>query len=659
LWTRKFGHDTPKPEEYEQFRYAETEAFDSSALFAMRNYFVIENKRGEFVKLNPWSGQLMLHVAIESQRKLARRQMVVEIKPRQIGWTSYLLGRGLWTALKPNMRASILVIEEKVADELSKKLATIYNQLPNHLRPMKRIDNLKFVVFDNPNNIDRQANPGLNSSVYIGVPSAQRGRTPHYVVASEYAFWDAAKQDEFMTGLVGAMPLDDSACVIIDTTPNGHDEGYEPLAMEAIERNPKWVKSWESKEVWTPEQIMQGALGQPDRPKGGYVPAFWPWFKHEQYTTKDESPFGELPKMDKKEWEETKSTLGKLSRYGNDEEELLTKHYGVSIPRIFWRRRKIDSYFTTSNIKDERLRILVFSQEYASSWKDCFVDYYQSPFDSLALDYIKKHHGKLPSARGLLRKEGSKIVLDTEWQSDHEELRVYAGPQTDERYVMGVDTQIAFDSDEADSTVAQVLRVRDRKIVATYEAKVPSYRLRNQLKLIYDWYNHPYYAIETEGIGYGLVRECIDLGMWNTYYWKRLDRDIPEDSKFPGWETNHKTRSIMEQALIECIAHRDGNDRPDPLVRITDIPTIEELESLKRDSSGKLAAGSRKHDDHVFALMICLAIMREASFPYSTDLPENKRDKRVEQKREVNSLIKQWGSFGQTSDRNRPDLKDL
>ena len=619
----------------------------------MRNYFTIENKRGDFTLLDPFSGQLMLHVAIESQRRLGFAQKVIEIKPRQIGWTSYLLGRGLWRAMSPNMKISIMVIEEKVADELSKKLATMYNQLPEHLRPMKRIDNLKFVVLDNPNSIDRQANPGLNSSIFIGVPSAQRGRTPHYVVASEYAFWDAAKQDEFMGGLVGAMPLDDSSCVIIDTTPNGHDDGYEPLAMEAIERNPKWVKSWERTSPPSKEDIVRGVLGVPDRPAEGFVPAFWPWFFHEQYTTKDESPWGELPRMSKKQYDEVKQSIGKLSRYGNDEEEELVKRYGVSVYRIHWRRRKIDSYFTSSRIHDERLRILMFKQEFASTWRDCFVDYNQSPFDQLALDYISRHHVRMPSAVGLLRREGDKIVLDTTFKSDHEELRVYAPPQHGEHYVMGVDTQWAFDSDEADDSVAQVIRVRDRKIVATYQARVPNYRLRAQLKLLYDWYNHCYYAIESEGIGYGLVRECIDLGMSNTYYWKRLDAMFPEDSKYPGWQTDAKTRPIMEQALIEAIAHRDGDDRPDPLVIITDLKTYKQLASMKRDSSGKISAGPRQHDDHPIALMICLAVMRESSFPYPLDYRGAKREKR----KEINALLKDY-NFGKP-DRNHPDLKNL
>jgi hypothetical protein len=459
-------------------------------------------------------------------------------------------------------------------------------------------------------------------------------------------------QDDFQTGLVGAMPLDDSACVIIDTTPNGHDDGYEPLVDEAVRRNPKWVRSWERKECPTRQQIYDGILGEPDKPERGYVPAFWPWHFHEQYTTKDESPFGELPRMSKSQLQEVKDTLGKLSRYGNDEEQELVEKYGCSLYRIFWRRRKIDSYFTTSRINDERLRILVFRQEFATTWKDCFVDYETSPFDPIALDYIGRHHVRMPSAQGILRNDGQGIYLDSTWVSPNEELRVYAPPEGTEHYCMGIDTQIAFDSDTADNTVAQVLRVRDKKIVATYTAKVPSYRLRDQLKLIYTWYNNAYYAVETQGIGYGLSRELIDAGMHNTYYWKRLDRDVPEESKYPGWQTDAKTRPIMEQALIECLSARDPDGRPMPLCIITDKRTFDELTTVKRDAYGKIKAGSRQHDDHVDALMICLAIMNDAYFP------RHAKAGRKLMRREMNALIQSLGFSGK-SDRNHPSLDNF
>jgi hypothetical protein len=645
----RFGKQYPDPSEFNAWRTAETEGFLKSALFAIENYFVTETKAGELVPLELRVGQCLLHVCIESQLKLGLRQQIVEIKPRQVGWTTYGLARGFWRACHPNMRVSIFVLEEKVADELSKKLATFYNNLPTHLRPMKRIDNLKFVTLDQPNAAERTTNPGLNSSIFIGVPSPQRGRTPHLVVASEYAFWSSDMQMDFQTGLVAAMPLGPEACIIIDTTPNGHDESYEPLVMEALENNPKWVKSWSRKGIPTKEDVLFGKLGQPDHPERGYVPVFQPFFWHEEYTTKDESPLGELPRLTVSQKKEIEGNIGKLSKYGNDEEKELRDKYGVSIYRLWWRRRKIDSY---KSLADERLRLLAFRQEYAADWSSCFVDYDLSPFDPLALDYLARNV-KTPAARGILRDTGLRIEVDVTWNSEHEDVRIYAPPSGTDNYVMGVDTQIAYDSDEADSTVAMVMRVRDWKVVAVYQAKAPQYRIREQIRLLYKWYNNAYTAIETEGIGYGLVRELYDLGVTNQYYWKRLDNDMPKETTYLGWETNYKTRAGLEQGIIEALAHRTPDGKPDPLVIIPDHETVRELQTVKRDSSGNIKASSRAHDDHFMALGICLRIMADSSFPYRSGNRKN------EVRMEMNALIRELAPNLGPSRRNNPSLDDL
>ena len=646
---QRFGKQYPEASEFEDWRKAETEAFLSSALYGIENHFLTETKGGDLVPLVLRTGQCILHICIESQRQLGFRQQVIEIKPRQVGWTTYCLARGFWRAMHPNMRVSIMVLEERVADELSKKLATFYNNLPPHLRPMKRIDNLKFVTLDQPNAQERLTNPGLNSSIFIGVPSPQSGRTPHFVVASEYAFWSDEAQLDFQTGLVAAMPLGPEACIIIDTTPNGHDDGYEPMVLEAIENNPKWVKSWQRKGAPTKEDVLSGKLGQPDHPERGYVPAFQPWHWHEEYDTKDGSPLGELPKMTADQKREIESSLGKISKYGNDEEIELRDKFGVGISRLWWRRRKIDSY---KSLADERLRLLTFRQEYAVDWSSCFVDYDLSPFDPLALDYLARHI-KEPAARGLLRDTGIRIEVDQTWHSDKEDVRIYAPPSGTDNYVMGVDTQIAYDSDEADSSVAMVMRVRDYKVVAVYQAQAPQYRIREQIRLLYKWYNNAYTAVETEGIGYGLVRELYDLGVTNQYFWKRLDNDIPKETSYLGWETNYKTRAGLEQNIIEVLAHRDADGKPDPLIIVPDRETVRELQTVKRDSSGNIKASSRAHDDHFMALGICLAVIKDSSFPYRGS------NRAKEMRQELNALMKPIGYDPRPRRNNNPSLEDL
>ena len=151
---------------------------------------------------------------------------------------------------------------------------------------------------------------------------------------------------------------------------------------------------------------------------------------------------------------------------------------------------------------------------------------------------------------------------------------------------MGIDTNIAYESAESDATVAQVVRWRDNKIVCTYEARVPAHILINQLYFIYRWYFNCYYAPETKGMGYALVRGCIERGMRNVYYYKRLDRDHPEMTPYPGWDTNSRTRPLMDQTATELICRRDpSNGKPEPDI-IPDAKTLHEIRNLGREPSG-------------------------------------------------------------------------
>jgi len=641
----RFGERIPGPDEMDAWRMAETQAFMQSPIFAKRNYFVIPNKRGDLVKLQPWSGQAMLAVCRQSQRKRGLRQFIVEVKPRQVGWTTDILGDALQEAMLPNRRVTVMVKRETVADELSHKVATMYNNLPAHMKPMKRIDNLKFLIFDNPNSVNRGTNPGLNSTFSITLPDAMRGRTPHLVVASEYAFWSEDEQSDFNSGLLAAMPLDDSACIYIDTTPNGHDESYEPMVLEAVENNPKWVKSWENPMTPTADEILQGALGEPDHPERGMVPAFWPWWRHEEYTTRNDNQRGELRALTEKQVAEMNDTCGRVDKYGGAEESELRDRFQLSPYRLWWRRRKIDSY----KMPDQRLRLLTFRQECASTWDSCFIEYEDSPFDPVCLDELRRQIRE-PSARGLLRRDGDGIYVDQTWHSSYEEVRFYGGPTGTDRYVIGMDTAIAYENPESDQSVAVVLRVRDAKVMAVYVARVPEYRLREQLKLLYEMYNNAYYAVETAGAGYALVRSCIDIGMSNVYYWKRLDRGDPEESKFPGWQTDPRSRNNMEAALIERISRRDRDGNPELTLNIPDREMVRQIEGLRRTPTGALKS-PRGLDDHADALMIALMVLQDAFLPYQ------KHAKEKREREELNALFMKYN--GAQNDRNHPKFEDL
>ncbi len=640
----------------DEIKFALTERILKSPMFAIRNFFHTVAKTLELSRIEPWTGQLLFDVVCESQRKNEYAQRVIEIKPRQVGYTTWLIARGMWHAIQPNSSVVFMVPDDEVTKNLNKRVADVYNNL-GWMTPLKRIENQGRVVFSNPDARTRDFDKGLESQIVVVVPGPIRGFSPTFVVLSEFAHYrDISTIDpsDMLTGLLSGMSAGAESAVFIDTTPNGYDEDYYPLVQEAMERNPKWVRCWERNSIPSKEEIVSGAFGQPDRPGSGWVPVFTSWLWHENYTTKDEHPLGQLKKLTSEQRKELTSTIGKLDKYGGDEELELQKRYGATVERLAWRRWKLD---TDIQGYDYRQKLLTFRQEYATTAQDAFVDFGNQAFDALGLALITRQW-RHPSARGMLKSDYNQQGATLEWTIDQtfhspwEEMRFWAPPGND-AFVIGVDLGVSFENEEVDETYACVLRRRDLKQVAVYAARAPMHRVRQALYALYRYYNNAYTAIEVES-NKSIVRELYDMGMRNQYHWKRLDQDIVEDTKYLGWETNHNTRDTMQGALCEEIARRNTEDKPEPGITLRDKRTIDQLLTIKRDANGKFVARGGSKDDAAMALMIALAADRDTLHPYVP--PRRAQERAVEG---VLYTYQRLMSGMGVSERNRPRLQDL
>lgn len=646
----KFGTVDCPPGHEDIWQLAYTEQFVRSPLFAIRNFFYIADKNQQLVHMDPFSGQALLDVILEAQRRAGLPGRVCSIKFRQMGNTLYCIARCLHYCLDENKRGFILVDDENVAREQATRLGTMLNGLPRWLQPHRRIQNLTHIVFENPNAKERLEDPGLNSAIQTTVPASFRGVAPGFVVIGEYAHMAEDRQEAVQTGIISASALNPNYVVVIDTTPNGFDGFYEPLASEAVEMNPKWMRRIET---WKGEisaaQVLDGVLGIPDvvlkGRAGAFVPHFWPWRLHEEYSCRSKfTPRGELPRLTAAQRAETESTLGKMAQYGDDEEKEYKERWDVSTERLFWRRCKIDSYgFPTKEMK-----LLTFRQEFGNSVESMFIDSGSAPFDRDSIDAWQRQVRE-PAVVGLMRGIDE---FDHHAGNEYQQVRLYAPPRNGFRYVMGVDTDIAYESPDSDATVGMILRWPDFKICAAYEARVPSFFVRQQLYWLYRWYFDCYYAIETAGMGYDLVRSCIDMGMHNVHYWKRYDMAFPEESRFPGWQTDQRSRPLMDQTFTELACHRDPNSgKPDPLLTICDEKTLKEIRGLTRQPTGAFKS-SRGHDDHYDALCIALCIARD---PYSGLVVT-----REAEKRQARAEFESWfRGGGPRSDRSHPDLANI
>jgi hypothetical protein len=647
----KYGTDTPPPGHENVWRLALTRQIHDSFHFFASNFCYVANKAGDFTLLKPFVGQAILRYTLDSQLRAGLPGRIVEVKARQLGWTVENIARGLHNILDENKRSIILVDDEDVAEEQARRLAAMINGLPHWMQPMKRIQNLKKLHFDNPNAKDRITNPGLDSAYQITVPASMRGIPQGFVCVSEYAFMDFDRQAEVQQGVFSAAPMTPNSIIIIDTTPNGMGDSYHEMVLEAVEENPKWTRKIENwRGELTADQVMDGILGEPDTVAKGYpgvyIPAICPWRLHPEYSAKSPAtPNGELKRLTKAQRDETESTLGKLTKYGGEEETHLRDKYGISIDRLFWRRRKIDGY----KLPSEELRLLTFRQEFLSDIESAFIDSGTSPFDRACMDAIARQV-RDPSAVGLFRAEDE---LDTTAANDWQQIRIYAPPQNGEKYTMGVDMNQAYENKDSDATVAQVLRFRDNKVVATYEARVAPHIVINQLYYLYRWYFNCYYAIETAGQGYYALRMCRERGMTNVYYWKREDKENAEPSAHPGWQTDRITRPVMDNTMMEMICRRDPQTgKPMPAIIIPDKKTVDEIRGLTRQGDGGFKS-SHKHDDHYDALAIAACIQRD---PYSGLYRQTEREEK-EKKDEFEWYFKNINMVPST--RNRPHLSNI
>jgi hypothetical protein len=648
-----YGDRLPRRDEENTWKLSEVEMFGKSPLFAISNYFHIPDKDQRMILLRPFAGQAILDLCLERQRREGVAQRVLGYKSRQVGWSTWMLARTLQHTISGfNRRGMFLVPDEDVAAVMSTRMGSMLNNLPRFLQPRRRIQNMKHVVFDEPNPKERLEDPGLQGELQITVPSPMRGIPPQHLTISEYSHMPPDAQLAVSSSILPAMRLAANSLIVIDTTPNGYDDFYYPMIMDACEANKKWIKTLEeSPRAYTAEEILGGAIGAPENLyDDAWLVAFERWDWHEEYTVRDkEHPRGELNKPPPHIWKEFLSDIGRNSKFGGEEENDLKKRFGVPDGTLYWRRRKIMSY----KMPTDAMRLATFHQEFATSIESGFIELGRTPFDQDCLEALWQQR-RDPIASGLLEKDrdgkiGVRHSLGTAWQ----EWRIYAPPEVGEQYAFGVDTNNAYESMEADATAGAIMRYRDNKLVALYVAHAPSHVLREQVHLGHRWYNNAYLGIETRELGYSLIRDLITMGVQNFYSWKRHDADFPEPTRYPGWQTDGRTRPLMDAKFIEYLCRRDPNThKPAPGMIIPDREALKQIQGIRRGDTGSLKHQHGK-DDIFDAICICLCLFDDPFGGFHRAAEKKPREEKAEFER-----LFRAASGGNVS-RNRPSLASL
>ena len=199
----------------------------------------IKTKDQRVVLLNFNRAQRMIYQKIQEVREKGKPIRIVVLKARQEGVStlceSLIFER---TARYENTHSLIVAHEPESTDAIFQMSKLFYDMLPADKKPLKRYDNKKQLVFENPDEKTRGTEAGLRSKIVIATASKikiGRGLTLHCFHGSEVAFWENAK--ELMNAVMQAIPDNPNTEVFLESTANGlggDGEYFYNLIQDAV-----------------------------------------------------------------------------------------------------------------------------------------------------------------------------------------------------------------------------------------------------------------------------------------------------------------------------------------------------------------------------------------------------------------------------------------
>ena len=197
--------------------------FDADPRDFIEECLFIKTKDQQTVPLNFNTAQYLIYKRIKQLKAQKKPIRMIILKARQEGVST--LCEGLIferTARFENSNSLIVAHEPESTDAIFSMSKLFYDLLPFDVKPMRRYDNKKQMVFENPDEKGRTNNPGLRSRMVISTADKTkigRGLTIHNFHGSEVAFWKNAKA--LMLSVLQSIPSLPNTAVFLESTANG------------------------------------------------------------------------------------------------------------------------------------------------------------------------------------------------------------------------------------------------------------------------------------------------------------------------------------------------------------------------------------------------------------------------------------------------------
>lgn len=476
-----------------------------------------------------------------SARRPAR---IITLKARQIGISTIIEGLMFSLAMILRRMGGLVVSHEADSAKHLLKMTDHYWET----WPFRDLYTIKHSAVNHMGWVETGSTVRIATAKNVG---AGRSQTIQFLHGSEVAFWDDPLT--LMTGLAQSIPDTHPSIIAMESTANGIGGYFYDQWNAAVDGDTE------------------------------YVPLFFPWHKHPQYTATDLHMAGE---------DDVTRVLGQL----NDEERVL-RALGISDERLIWRRWQIRNKLNGDVMK--------FHQEYPTTPEEAFVSTGTNIFPDAELAAC---YQPMAGKRGYLVESGGRVRFQLSLDGP---LTIFREPGLDMdrfKYMIAGD---ATRSITGDFSCGQVLNRRTWEQVAVWHAKIDPNSFGDQLWLLGRYYNWAMVCPEIQGAGDSTISRLIARDYPFLFEHRKAEKVPGQPETVFGWWSGVRSKQEAVGNLLRAVI--DGATPARGIV-IHHHQTYAEMRAYESDDKGGFRNGSNeKHDDTVTALAIAITcVMYEA-----------------------------------------------
>lgn len=269
------------------------------------------------------------------------------------------------------------------------------------------------------------------------------------------------------------------------------------------------------------------------------------------------------------------------------EESELVDAYGLDASQIKWRRYMIGSM---SGDMDR------FHQEYPMEPDEAWIVHGSEVFPTEQMRIVKQGLAP-PKVRGDMQ-QGARFM-----QEGDGPLEIWEHPVEGAFYDIGADVALG-QTEEGDYSAAVVTKRPTGEQVALYRSHIEPGMFADFLTLLGYYYNTAQIACEINGVGL-YTNARLSERYANLYLWRRRDEVGHVLTRKTGWETSHRSKSLMVALGRDRVFRYVTSDEPKAFALIKSQQLYDEMRFfMKGDDGNSWAAAPGWNDDCVMAWLI-------------------------------------------------------